>query len=342
MRGDQLSRQWLIIRTLESRQQGITARELATEVGCSVRTLYRDIEALEFGGFPIYKDDSSPRFSWMEGHRFRVPPPFSASELMSLWLYRDLLKVFKGTAWHDSLESLFKKVKASLPTGALAYMDRIQSTFSVGIKPYKEYGRLREILNQVNNAALETKRIEIAYHSLRAESESIRKVDPYSIWFFEGTFYMIGLCHLRGQIRMFVLDRMRLVRVTDEVFRIPDGWNLDEFLQHSFKVIKDEELHTVRVRISPAWSRWVAEKIWHETQTTKKLQDGTLELTFQVAGLQEIKMWVMSLGKEAEVLQPIALREEIIQEVEALAAKYKRTPSIGRKGDTLLPRSRLG
>jgi predicted DNA-binding transcriptional regulator YafY len=325
MRGDQLARQWLIIRTLESSTHGITARELAREVRCSVRTLYRDLEALEYAGFPIYKADDNPKYSWMEGHRFKVPPPFSASELMSLWLYRDLLRVFRGTAWHDSLESLFRKVRASLPPGALAYMDRIQSTFSVGIKPYKEYGKLNEILNQVNSAALSKKSIEIAYYALKAESETIRKVDPYSIWFFEGTFYLIGLCHLRNEMRMFVLDRMKLVRVTDDSFTIPEGWNLDKFLQHSFKVMRDQELHTVKVRISPAWARWAGEKIWHETQKARKLSDGGLELTFQVAGLTEIKMWVMSLGKEAEVLEPKGLRLAICNDLDECVAYYAGT-----------------
>lgn len=322
MRGDQLARQWLIIRTLESSTNGITARELAREVRCSVRTLYRDIEALEYAGFPIYKEDGNPKYSWMEGHRFKVPPPFSASELMSLWLYRDLLRVFRGTAWHDSLESLFRKVRTGLPPGALAYMDRIQSTFSVGIKPYKEYGKLKEILNQVNSAALAKKSIEIAYHALRAESETIRKVDPYSIWFFEGTFYLIGLCHLRNEMRMFVLDRMKLVRVTDESFAMPEGWNLDKFLQHSFKVMRDKELFTVRVRISPAWARWVGENIWHESQKAKKLSDGGLELTFQVAGLTEIKMWVLSLGAEAEVMEPAELRVSLSESLAKMQALY--------------------
>jgi len=172
MRGEQLARQWQIIRILESRKYGISAAELATELKASVRTVYRDIDTLMFAGFPITNSDSGKGFSWLEGHRFRVPPPFTVSEMMSLWLYRDLLKVFRGTAFHDSLESLFQKVKHSLPPATLNYLDRIESGFSVGIKPYKEYGRLKEILSQVNQALLESKSIEIAYKALNAEQRS--------------------------------------------------------------------------------------------------------------------------------------------------------------------------
>ena len=101
-----------------------------------------------------------------------------------------------------------------------------------------------------------------------------------------------------------------MLRVTKEQFVIPDDFCLDEFMKHSFKVWQDE-LHTVKIRISPQWSRWVGEKIWHESQKLRKLENGGLELTFRVAGLEEIRMWAMSLGPEAEVIAPPELRNII-------------------------------
>ena len=52
-RGDQLSRQWKMIRTLISSTYGKTVTELADTLGCTKRTVYRDLEALQAGGFPI-------------------------------------------------------------------------------------------------------------------------------------------------------------------------------------------------------------------------------------------------------------------------------------------------
>ena len=74
-------------------------------------------------------------------------------------------------------------------------------------------------------------------------------------------------------------------------------------MRHSFKVMHDE-LYTVKVRISPGWARYVGEKIWHESQKAKKNGDGSLELTFRVAGLDEIRRWVLSFGAEVLVLAP--------------------------------------
>ena len=57
-------------------------------------------------------------------------------------------------------------------------------------------------------------------------------------------------------MRMFVLDRIKMLKVTDERFTRPKDFNLDDFMRHSFKVMHDE-LYTVKVRISPGWARWV-------------------------------------------------------------------------------------
>jgi len=79
-------------------------------------------------------------------------------------------------------------------------------------------------------------------------------------------------------------------------------------MRHSFKVMHDE-LYTVKVRISSGWVRWVGEKIWQESRKMTKLPDGSLEMTFRAAGLDEIRRWVLSFRPEAIVLEPEKLDE---------------------------------
>jgi len=100
---------------------------------------------------------------------------------------------------------------------------------------------------------------------------------------------------------------------------------LDDFMRHSFKVTRDE-VYTVKVRISPGWARWVGEKIWHESQKAKKNGDGSLELSFRVAGLDEIKRWVLSFGPEAVVLEPEKLKEMVRKDLSRNLAQYSIRP----------------
>lgn len=325
MRGDQLSRQWRVLRQIEVSRNGMTAAEIAELGEVSLRTAYRDLDDLQLAGFPLYSEQGESGNRWMlvEQYRSKIPAPFTMTELLSLHLSQDLFKVLQGTVFHESMLSLMGKVTASLPPETMAYLDRLRSTFHMGIRPYKNYARYREMIGQVNKAAVDQKTIEIAYRGLHDEAAVVRRVDPYKIWFFEGSIYVIGWCHLKEELRRFVLDRIQLLDLTDESFEVPADFNLDRFLRDSWKVM-DDDLYTVRVQISSAWARYVGEKTWHESQKIQKLFDGGIEIIFRVAGLEEIKQWVLSFGPEAYVVEPEELRSRTSKALVEALAHYGR------------------
>jgi predicted DNA-binding transcriptional regulator YafY len=329
-RGDQLGRQWRIIQTLISSKFGKSASELADELECHPRTLYRDLEALQVAGFPIYQERVEGKNLWsvLDTVKHQIPIPFSLTELMALYFSLDMLKVFKETAFHDSLESLFKKVKTTLPPESVKYLGRVEQTLHVGIKPYKHYGKFREIIDRVNEAAAGKKSIEIAYYTMSRKKETTRKVDPYRIWFFNGTFYLIGHCHLREQVRVFALDRIKMLHLTKENFKIPEGFNLDDFLRPSFGVFQGEPTK-VKILFDREVAGYIAEKVWHETQDLHPQADGSLIFEAEVAGTDEIKFWVMNWGSKAVVLEPASLREDIRAEAAAVLARYGREAGRG-------------
>jgi predicted DNA-binding transcriptional regulator YafY len=212
-RGDQLARQWKTIQTLITSRRGKSAAELASDLECHPRTLYRDLEALQVAGFPIYTEKVEGKNLWslLDTLKHHIPIPFNLTELMALYFSTDMLKAFKGTAFHDSLESLSQKIKITLPPESMKYLKNVQQTLQVGIKPYKDYARFKEIINRVNKAALQKRSVEMFYYTMSRKKEGKRKVDPYRIWFFNGTFYMIGYCHQRNEVRVFALDRIKML-----------------------------------------------------------------------------------------------------------------------------------
>lgn len=201
-RGDQLSRQWKVIQTLISSKIGKSAAELAEELECNPRTLYRDLEALQLAGFPIYTDRVEGKNLWslLDTVKHQIPVPFTLTELMALYFSTDMLKIFKDTPFYDSLESLSQKIKTTIPSQSLNYLKNLEQTLQVGIKPYKDYAKFKEIINRVTEACVDHKTIEIVYYTMSRRKESKRKVDPYKIWFFNGTFYLVGFCHVRKEV----------------------------------------------------------------------------------------------------------------------------------------------
>ncbi|MCG6878845.1 MAG: WYL domain-containing protein, partial [Deltaproteobacteria bacterium] len=246
---------------------------------------------------------------------------FNLTELMALYFSRDMLKVFKDTAFYDSLESMFQKVKTTLPPESIKYLESLEQTLQMGIKPYKEYGKFKGILNQVNNAAINHSSIEIVYYTMSRKKESRRRVDPYRIWFFNGTFYLIGFCHKRRDVRVFALDRIKMLHQTKENFEIPEDFSLENFMASSFGVYQGEAVR-IKVWFHSDVAGYIKEKIWHESQRIHILDDGSIIFEARVAGTDEIRFWIMTWGSRAEVLEPESLREEIRIEAEKMAGRH--------------------
>ena len=326
-RGDQIGRQWSIIQTLISSRMGKTAAELAEELECNPRTIYRDLEALQVAGFPIYTDRIKGRNLWslLDTVRHEIPIPFSLTELMALYFSRDMLKVFKDTVFYDSLESLFQKIKTTIPPESKKYLKNVEQILHVGLKPYKEYSKFKEIINRVNEATQKKKSIDIVYYTMSRKKKSKRKVDPYRIWFFNGTFYLIGKCHLRGEVRIFALDRIKILHLTKDSFVIPEDFNLDDFMRPSFGVFQGEPIR-VKIWFHTDVAGYIKEKIWHESQEIHPQDDGSIIFEAEVAGTDEIRFWIMSWGSKAEVLEPESLRDEIREEAEVILERYKKIP----------------
>jgi len=193
----------------------------------------------------------------------------------------------------------------------------------VGFKPYKEYSKFKEIINQVNEAAIKKRSVEIVYFTMSRKKETRRIVDPYRVWFFNGTFYLIGYCHLRKEVRIFALNRIKMLHQTSDQFEVPKEFDLEDFMRPSFGVFKGEPIK-IRVWFASGIAGYIKEKIWHEGQKIETMEDGSIIFEAEVAGTEEIKYWIMSWGEEALVLEPESLRDEIRMEVQKILEKYDK------------------
>ena len=323
-RGDQLARQWKIIQSLISSRQGKSVSDLAENLRCHTRTVYRDLEALQAAGFPVYTDRIGGKTLWsfLDTAKHSIPIPFSLPELMALYFSRGMMKVLKDTVFYDSLESLFDKIKSTLPPEYIDYLGQIEDSLEVRAKPYKQYGKIREIIEKVSEAAVQKKRIEIVYYTMSRKSRTRRKIAPYKIWFFDETFYLIANCGLREDIRIFALDRIKALEMTDETFEMPQDFDFDAFMKSSFGVFHGQPVR-VRIWFAADIAGYIREKTWHETQNIAPQSDGSIIFEAEVAGTKEIKYWVLKWGAKARVLSPESLREEIRREVKAMLDNYE-------------------
>jgi predicted DNA-binding transcriptional regulator YafY len=98
------------------------------------------------------------------------------------------------------------------------------------------------------------------------------------------------------------------------------------------------DLVTVRVIFARALAPYIRERLWHPSQKLRELPDGRVEMTLHVADTLEVRRWILGYGMQAEVVEPVGLREALRVEAEALARglaprrlALARSNSVGRK-----------
>jgi predicted DNA-binding transcriptional regulator YafY len=329
-RGDQLARQWKIVQTLITARLGKSAADLARDIDCHPRTVYRDLDALQAAGFPIYTErvDGKSLWSLLDTVKHHFPIPFSLTELMALYFSRDVLKILKGTVFYDAIESLFQKIRTTLPPESKKYLEQVAKSLGARPRPYKQYEKFKEIIHQVNEAVLQRKRVDIVYYTMSRRRMTKRKVAPYQVWFYDGSFYLIGHCNLADEIRIFALDRIKMLHPTEEPFDIPDDFDFEAVMQRSFGVYQGAPVR-VKVRFDKEIAGYIREKVWHASQKISEQEDGSVVFEAEVSGTEEVKFWLMSWGAKALVLEPASLREEIRSECSLILEHYDRHAGTG-------------
>jgi predicted DNA-binding transcriptional regulator YafY len=322
MRGDQLARQWRLIQRLARSRYGVGLDDLAEELECVKRTVYRDLDALMQAGFPLVSERRDGHVYYRFLDTFKLGDvPFTPDEILALAFGEDLLRTLEGTVFHDSIRSALEKIRASLAPEVASFLARLGEAFRVLPGPHESYAERRDAIRVLNEAVLERRRVRMRYRTGRTGREQARELDPYRIWYRAGALYVVGHDHLSGEVRTFAVGRIREIAPTERRFSVPESFDFDAYVASAFGVIAEPPVR-VRIRFDERWADWVAERTWHPTQKLERKRGGSLELSMEVGGGAEVRSWVLSFGSGAEVLEPPSLRAEVRRELEKAAARY--------------------
>jgi len=325
-----LVRQWILLRTLGARRLGVTLKEMAEEMGVSEKTISRDLETFRQVGFPLKETvEDFGRKKWsIDTSNCQPGLTFTFDEAIALYLGRCFLEPLAGTFFWGAAQRSFKKIRASLGTEALKYIERFGDVFRQTIVGAGDYSKKAQLIDELMIGSEDRRAVFITYQSLRATEPVTYDVYPYGLTYFRGSLYLIGWAPEHEEIRHWKVDRIEDAHLEDFRFPRPDDFDLHEHLAKSFGVFHgDGEVH-VTIRFASPVSRYVQESNWHPSQKLTAQNDGSLLAEFDMDGTEEIKRWVLSFGRHAEVLEPEELREEMVSEAEAMLREYSRKPSV--------------
>ena len=300
------------------------ADALAERLEVSRRTIERDIEQLrDFFGAPIAYDRKR-RGYWYD-RPFNLPrATLRQGELAVLLIGQRLLQELAGTPYAAQARALMEKLPLLLGEEVSVDLSSFDhDDFSFGLRRLRGDPGLVAGRFELLHGAIETGRtVRMVYRAAGSGKTTEREVEPYHLRMEDGAWYLIGHCRLRGEPRIFALDRMVSVERTEETFVWPESFSIQDYLGHSWSMERGTD-RVVRAVFDAAQAVWVRERTWQEGQKLRELPDGGVELTVRASGLEGIKRWLLGFGRHARVIEPEELREMMKREVEEMVVNYE-------------------
>jgi len=214
-----------VLELLQSRPS-ITGRELADRLECDLRSVRRYVAKLQDVGIPVESmPGPSGRYTLRPG--FRLPPLiFTEAEAAAVVLG------LVGTPWlrislpSASVESALSKIGRVLPTTT---RDQVETLSRLLVMP-PDAGLALDValLLRLSQASKAGHCLELDY---RSRETTHRVVEPYGVTGYEGRWYLVGYCRLRGDVRVFRLDRIVAATVLDQAFDRPSDFDLAAYIE---------------------------------------------------------------------------------------------------------------
>ena len=319
---DRAARYLLIVAQLQAHPDGISAVDIAERIGVSRRTVYRDLE-VDVARRRACPSGRRRAAGASSGDAFLPPLALTRDEAMTFFLAARLLA--RASDERDTeLIGAFVKLAQILPPVLAEHLRATVDAYAA--TPRNE--RFTRVFRVLTQAWAERRVVEIEYGPGvydPGKAAQRRRVRPLAIEpsALTHAIYLIGYDEEREGRRTFKVERILDASLTPETYEADGAAPLAGELLRAWDVITDQPLVRVVVRFSPEVASRVAETTWHPTQVIEREPDGSLTWTARVAGIQEIRSWVLGWGGEAEVLEPDELRERVRAELATAIARYR-------------------
>lgn len=287
-----------------SKHPGVTVEALAKALNISREDLLEELDLLTCVGRPPFNPDDyidiyvdNDRVYVDLDQRLFAPPRLTPGEAAALAAAAELLRPAAG----DALQSALQKLERVLPPSTREkYREMYRKIDASADAP--------QALAPLTRAIIERLEVTFAYATPGRAPES-RRVRPYELLSHRGQWYLQGFDHMRQDARLFRLDRMEDITVTDTAFLPPPDARADVP-----NPARSRAETSVRVRFSPVAAPYVKERFGRDA---RPLADGGVEVV--VAGDSErwLTQWVLSFGGEAQVVEPVSARAAVARAARA-------------------------
>ena len=326
---DNLERLWLLLRNIPRaprKVDGATLHRRLDDNGIRVnrRTIQRDLERLALY-FPLVCDDRSKPYGWSwsrESPGLELPgmEPWAAVTMRLVAAHLRPVMPPRALEAVERLALRAEQLLSALPTSSL-------STWESKVRVLPR-GLMRAplpidsaIFEAVYTAVLEERAMRVRYRARGAPESREYVVSPLGLVTRAPVFYLV--CARAGQVIQLTLHRFRECSVLDEPSVVPDGFDLDAYVDSgAFDLLRSSRRVELRVLLYPEVSHRLREGPIAPDQRLSECSDGRVLLEADLPDTQELRNWLLMYGETAEVIGPDWLRAELAGYAAKMAARY--------------------
>lgn len=307
----------------------LTAREIADEMEVSVRTVYRDIDALNAAGVPVYADRGPiGGYQLLDGYRTRLTG-LTPDEAESLF-FAGIPGATNDLGFGEDLSSAQLKLLASLSPDTQTRAERIRERFHLDAPGWFRESDNIPFLGVVASAVWNEREIVTRYRGWKGEVT--RTLWPLGLILKAGTWYLAAC--VDGQVRIYRISSFVSVAASEHTFARPGDFDLASFWRewssrfedeiyrlHATVRIAPEALRMAEILLGPIVARTMTASATPATETDP---DEWIRLTVPIESVQHGLVALLQMGALVEVLAPQELRDQMAATARDMVALYNQ------------------
>jgi len=316
MRADRL----LSILLLLQIHHRMTARELSKRLEVSERTIHRDMEALGMAGVPIAAERGS-HGGWMlmEGYETRLTG-LNEAEIQALFLTRPA-RLLADLSLDKASDAALIKLSAALPAVFRHDADYARQRIYVDVTGWNPRDEKAPSLHTLQEAVWQERKVSFTYGHDECRGERI--VDPLGLVAKGSVWYLVA--SIDGDVRSYRVSRIEDAQVLEQPAVRPRGFDLAAFWEESsakFKTHLPKYSATLRVKQATLPRLPYGGRFARVEHVGASDEDGWAKVSMRFQFEEEACEYALSFGTQVEVIEPLELREKVVEMAKSVIEFY--------------------
>lgn len=295
----------------------------------SISTIDKDLYAMRYDSSLGY--EAPIKFSKEYGGYYYSDPeysidnfPLGEEHLEAIRFAAATLEQFKDTSLFEQFQSAIGKIsdRVSISPGLTAedLNDYIQFEWAPKAKG-------AEFLQTIYQAIRNKQVIEFEYEAFQSGEVKTYILHPYLLKEYRNRWYLIGFSEEKNNFRTFGIDRFLSLHASESKFQRHPDFRSEKFFRHSFGITSahEAEVRTIQLRFSTPTAYYVKSQIIHPSQRIIEETAEHISIELKLMYSYELEQAILGFGEDIEVLEPLDLKERIVNRLKANLSNYSKS-----------------